>query len=120
MQSCARGEGVALTVARLIYVKPVVRVIDLSGNQIGNRGAIYFADLLLHTTRIISLNLASNSITDEGAEALFAPTPPLSRLTLSRPPPLAATLSGLARAVRLFQCSDQIQYFQASIFQCPR
>jgi Ran GTPase-activating protein (RanGAP) involved in mRNA processing and transport len=71
MQSCALGQGAACRAVLLIAQKPIIRVIDLSGNQIGNHGAMYFADLLMHAPHIISLNLASNSITDQGIEAVF-------------------------------------------------
>jgi len=52
--------------------KPVIRVIDLSGNQLGDRGALCFAELLFADQRIVALSLTSNGTGDRGGAAVFA------------------------------------------------
>jgi Ran GTPase-activating protein (RanGAP) involved in mRNA processing and transport len=71
MQHSSIGAHAAVVIAGLVKHKPGIRVVDLTDNQIGTKGALRFARLIYGTNRLISVSLGSNSIADEGVEALF-------------------------------------------------
>lgn len=71
MESCSLGARSAKVISSVLFKHPNFKVIRLSGNSLGDLGALDMADLLLQTNSIISLDLSSNSIGDEGAASLF-------------------------------------------------
>jgi Ran GTPase-activating protein (RanGAP) involved in mRNA processing and transport len=71
MDACGLGPRACNVIAELVYQHPLIRVLSLSGNTIGDLGCAAFADLLLQSERIIALDLSSNSIGDHGASTIF-------------------------------------------------
>lgn len=58
------------SLSKLLAGNTTVTKLDLSGNQIGDRGASYLADMLKVNQKLTSLILDGNSIGDKGARAL--------------------------------------------------
>jgi hypothetical protein len=46
-------------------------MLSLAGNLVGNMGAMAIAELLVHRSRLISVDLRTNGISDFGATVLF-------------------------------------------------
>lgn len=71
MESCSLGPLAACAVADTVYKYNNIKVVCISGNNIGDKGAAAFSTLLQSTSRIISVDISSNSIGDLGCSLIF-------------------------------------------------
>ena len=74
MESTSIGPLASASIRNILTVHPNFKVIQLAGNSIGNKGAIEFAQLILNTSSIVSIDLSSNGIEAVSYTHLTLPT----------------------------------------------